>query len=91
MILAVHAQPGSKRDEIAGLHDGRLKVKVSQPPEGGRANERIVEVVAKALSLRQADVEVIAGATSRRKELALAGIALAEAQRRLELVLGSAR
>lgn len=85
--LSVHAQPGARRDEIAGLHGERLKVRVSAPPEDGRANERIVEVVAEAFGLRRQDVALVTGATSRAKDLLLSGITLEVAEASLQALL----
>lgn len=84
VVLRVHVQPGAKDEGPAGLHDGRLKLRVSAPPVDGAANERVVDVVARLFGLRRADVEIVGGATSRRKDVALAGIELAAAQRVLE-------
>lgn len=89
VTLRVHAQAGARRDEIAGMHDDRLKVKVTAPPEDGRANERIVEVLAEALGLRRGDIELISGPTSRRKDFLLGGVSLPDAERRLADALGS--
>ena len=85
--LSVHAQPGAKRDEISGLHGDRLRVRVSAPAEDGKANARLVEVVAAAFRLRRAQVEIVSGESSRRKELLLAGTTLQAAQALLEKVL----
>ena len=83
LILAVHVQPGAREDAAAGLHDGRLRLRVAAPPVEGAANARVVEVVARLFGLRRADVELVAGESSRRKDLALAGLTLEEASARL--------
>ena len=44
-VLSVRAQPNAKRDAIVGEHVGMLKVAVSAPPDKGRANEAIIEVL----------------------------------------------
>ena len=88
MLVDVHAQPGAKRDEVAGLFDGRVRVRTVAPPEAGRANRRIAEVVAALFGLRRADVELVGGATSRRKSFALHGVTIDEARRRLEVAVG---
>lgn len=71
-------QPGASRagvDGIAVLDDGAtvLKVRVTEPPEGGRANAALVKLLAKAWKLPKSAVSLVAGHTDRRKTLAVAG------------------
>jgi uncharacterized protein (TIGR00251 family) len=74
VVLRVHVQPGAQRTGVVGLHGGALKVKVAAPAESGRANAALVRFVAADLGLRRDDVELVAGAGSRRKRLRLTGI-----------------
>jgi uncharacterized protein (TIGR00251 family) len=83
VLLPVRAQPGARRDAIVGEHGGELKVAVSQPPEKGKANERIVEVLCEELSLRRSQIELVAGETSRSKKFVITGVSLEELQQRL--------
>lgn len=89
VMLPVRAQPGARRDAIVGEHGGELKVAVSQPPEKGKANERIVEVLCESLSLKKSQVELIAGETSRSKKFVIAGVGLDELERRISSRLNS--
>jgi uncharacterized protein YggU (UPF0235/DUF167 family) len=59
-------------------------VRVTAAPEGGRANEAVVRLLAAALSLPQRDVAVVSGHGARDKVVAVEGIAPDEAERRLE-------
>lgn len=83
VLLPVRAQPGAKRDAIIGEYGGELKVAVSQPPEKGKANVRIVDVLCEELSLRKSQVELVAGETSRSKKFVITGVSLEELQQRL--------
>ncbi|MDR0611429.1 MAG: DUF167 domain-containing protein [Planctomycetaceae bacterium] len=71
VILAVRAQPGSKRDEIRGVQDGSLKVSVTQAPEKGKANNAIRKLLAKSLELKISQIELLSGETSTRKKFLL--------------------
>jgi uncharacterized protein (TIGR00251 family) len=71
VILAVRAQPGSKRDEIRGVQDGSLKVSVTQVPEKGKANKAIRKLLAKSLELKLSQVELLAGETTTQKKFLL--------------------
>lgn len=84
-LIAVKAVPGAKRDEIVGPLGERLKIRVSAPPEGGKANRAICEVLAAALGVKARDVEVIAGHASAEKMVRVVGVGAAEAQQRLSV------
>ncbi|HVZ93008.1 MAG TPA: DUF167 domain-containing protein [Phycisphaerales bacterium] len=74
VLLAVKAVPGAKRDEVVGWLGHRLKVRVSAPPEGGKANRAICELLANELGIKARDVEVVSGAGSAEKTVRLVGI-----------------
>lgn len=76
VLLNVKAVPGAKRDEVAGVLGDRLKVRVSAPPEGGKANEAIRALLASALGVKPRDVEVVRGHASPEKTLRIRGITL---------------
>ncbi len=72
--LKVKAVPGARRDEIVGMLGDRLKVRVSAPPEGGRANKAICGLLAGALGVRVRDVAVVAGVTRAEKTVEISGV-----------------
>jgi uncharacterized protein len=74
ITITVQVQPKSSSDEIAGVHDGRLKVRISAPPVEGKANERLTEVLAKAFGVSKSSVEIIKGKTSKFKTIRISGI-----------------
>jgi len=74
VILPVWAQPRAKKERIVGEFNGCLKVAVTAPPEGGRANEAIAEVIANALGVRRSAVRVAGGLTSRQKQVLITGL-----------------
>ncbi len=76
--LSVLVQPRASRTRVAGEHDGRLKIALAAPPVDGEANAALVEFLSDALGVRKADVTLLDGETSRRKRLAVRGVAPAE-------------
>jgi uncharacterized protein (TIGR00251 family) len=65
--LEIHAVPGARSDGLAGSHGDRLKVRVSAPPEGGRANDAIRALLAAVVAAPLREVELVRGASSRVK------------------------
>lgn len=76
LTLAIKAVPGASRDQIAGVlaHPAgpRLKVRTTAPPEGGRANTAIIQLIARELGCRPADITLLHGAAHPEKTLAFA-------------------
>ena len=83
VLVTVHVQPGAKRSEVVGRHGDALKVRVAAPPVDGKANQAVVALMAKVLGVRTGDVELVAGASQRRKRLRIAGVTLEQAHAQL--------
>ena len=77
VILRVYVQPKARRAQIIGLHADRLKLAVTEPPDKGKANEAVVQLVATTLRTAASNVELIRGQTSRQKDLIIRGMNLA--------------
>lgn len=71
-LLPVRAQPGARRNAVAGLWNGRLKLAVSAPSADGRANEKLRALLAESLGLRPSSVELVRGHSSRSKVFRIA-------------------
>jgi uncharacterized protein (TIGR00251 family) len=76
-LLHIKAVPGAKSDAIVGPLGDRLKVRVRQPPEGGRANAAIIALLAEALNIAESNIELVRGQTNAEKTLRITGIAAA--------------
>jgi uncharacterized protein (TIGR00251 family) len=83
VILPVRAQPGARKAGIVGEHGGALKVAVTAPPEDGRANKALVEVLCESLGVKRSQVELVSGQTSRDKRFVIRGLSVVELQQRL--------
>jgi len=76
--VALKVTPKAARAGIAGVEAdaagrGVLKVRVTEAPEGGKANAAVVKLLAKAWKLPKGALRVTAGAKDRRKTLLVAG------------------
>jgi uncharacterized protein (TIGR00251 family) len=68
LSISIHAQPGAKRTEVAGLHGDALKIRVAAP-----ANAALIEFVANKLGVARRDVTIASGEKSRAKRLEIRG------------------
>ena len=73
-LLAVRAQPNARKNAVLGEHAGALKVAVTAPPEDGRANDAVAEVLRDWLGLKRSQVGLAAGPTSRNKQFLIRGL-----------------
>jgi uncharacterized protein (TIGR00251 family) len=87
VILAVHVHPGAGRTDVVGRHGDALKLRVAAPPTGNRANEAVLELVAREFNLKRAAVSVTSGESSREKRLKLEGVDEREAVRIIDRLL----
>lgn len=84
-LLRVKAVPGARRDGIAGVLGEDLKIRVSAPPEAGRANDAIAALLARSLALPARAVTLESGASAPRKRFRIEGLDADECARRLKL------
>jgi uncharacterized protein (TIGR00251 family) len=88
LILPVRAQPGARKAGVLGEQAGALKVAVTAPPEDGRANKALLEILRELLDRKRSEVELLVGATGRDKRFLIRGLTRAELQERLAALLG---
>jgi len=69
----VHVRPRAARSALAGLHDGVLALRVSAPPADGQANDAVIDLLASTFHVRPSAVEIVRGASSRRKLVRIRG------------------
>ena len=74
LVFKVHVVPRSSRSEVAGEHNGSLRVRVSSPPVEGAANKELIQVLAKAFKVSRSAVTIMSGQSSRLKQVSIAGV-----------------
>ena len=82
--ITVRVQPRASRDRLTGYRDGNLRVSVTAPPHGGRANAALLELLADALGVARSRLNIIRGHSSRDKIVAVEGLAAGDINRLLE-------
>ena len=92
ITLTIHAQPGAKKTEVAGVHGHgtqmRLKVRLAAPVVEGRANDALIAFIAESFGVPRRNVTLVRGETARRKTLRIVSPA-ARPDRDWELSKGS--
>jgi uncharacterized protein (TIGR00251 family) len=74
VIFAVRVQPRASKNEVAGELDGALKVRLQAPAMEGRANEALVEFLARVLKTSKSAVRILSGERSRNKRVEVRGV-----------------
>jgi uncharacterized protein (TIGR00251 family) len=82
--IELTVSPGAARSELVGRHGDGWRARVAAPPERGRANRALVELLADVLGIPRERISVVAGRASRRKVVEVDGLEPAEIERRLE-------
>jgi len=82
--FTVFAAPRSAKAGVRGIQAEALKIAVHSPPEKGRANDELVEVLADFLGVKRGTVAIVAGAGMRRKRVQVTGFSAVSMQRALE-------
>ena len=78
--IALHVQPRSKKNEIAGIHGGSLKLRVTAPPVDDAANQAVIEYFACLLGIPKSRVQILSGLKSREKTILIRGLSLSQIQ-----------
>jgi hypothetical protein len=89
--LRLRVVPGASRPGIVGRHGDAWKVRVSAPPENGRANDAVLDLLARTLELPRRDLRLTAGSSSRDKLVVLEGVSEEAVETRLAASVGSRR
>jgi uncharacterized protein (TIGR00251 family) len=67
LLLKLHVQPRAKENNIVGIHDDSLKLKIKSPPVDNKANKEITAYLAKEFKVTKASVELVSGQLNREK------------------------
>jgi uncharacterized protein len=83
--LTLRVSPGGRQAAFVGRHGDAWKVRVKAPPERGRANAELIELLMDTLKVARPDVRIVAGGAGRDKIVELSGVTEAD----VEAVLAS--
>jgi uncharacterized protein len=89
--LRLRVSPGASRPSVVGRHGEAWKIRVAAAPEGGRANQAVVRLLAETLSVPRDAVTLVSGHAGRDKIVELAGLGPGQIERRLAAAAGKER
>ena len=69
----VSVQPGASKNEITGVQEDALKIRINAPPVKGKANRALIDFLAEKLGVKKSEVEIISGYTSKIKKIKVVG------------------
>jgi len=81
--LRVRVSPGSGQATVVGRHGDGWKLRVAAAPERGRANDAVLDLLARTLDIPRRDVVLVSGSSARDKVVELSGLRPDEIERRL--------
>jgi uncharacterized protein len=83
----VKVHPRARKNAITGVVGEALKLALTAPPVGGRANEACIEFLAEILNVPRSSVTIAAGEASRNKVIRVREISAAQVEERLRAIL----
>ena len=72
-MFRVKVQPGASKNEIVGVQEDALKIRISAPQLEGKANKALISFLAKELGVKKSEIEIVSGHTSRIKTIRVIG------------------
>ena len=85
-VFRVRVQPGASKNEIVGVQQDALKIRISAPPLEGKANRALVQFLAEQLAVKRSQVEILNGHATRRKTIHIIGKGI---QKKLQNIIDS--
>jgi len=73
-ILPIHVSAGAGADAVRGEYDGKVKVSVTAPPQDGKANKAICDLIAEQLDISGRNVKIVSGQKSREKKVLIENV-----------------
>jgi uncharacterized protein (TIGR00251 family) len=74
VVFVVRVQPRASRDEVSGVIEGALKVRLRSPALENRANEALCQFLGALLKRPKSAVRILSGDRTRTKRVAVDGV-----------------
>ena len=67
LVLRLHIQTRSNRNELGEFHNDRLKIRLTAPPVDGKANQMLITFLARQFGVAKNSVRIDSGESNRLK------------------------
>lgn len=74
IVFKVSVQPRASRDELAGIHDRALKLRLTAPPIEGAANAACLAFLVQLFRIQKSRIRIVRGQRSRQKWVRIDGL-----------------
>ncbi len=71
LILTLYIQPNARQTEVAGTHNGALKIKIAAPPVDSQANIKLLQFLADTFKVGKKQIQLKQGEHARQKVVAI--------------------
>ena len=72
--IPIKVVPSSSRNKICGWYGKQIKIKVQAPPEGGKANKAVLDLIDRTFGFKKSDIRIVSGETSVDKVVEVIGL-----------------
>ena len=69
LVFYIFVQPKSSRNEIVGLHNNALKIRITAPPTDNAANKMCIAFLSKCFNVPKSAIDILSGHTARTKKI----------------------
>lgn len=85
VLVNIRVITRASKSEIAGVHDGAVRVRIASPPVDGAANAELVNLLAKAFCVARSRIAIVSGAASKTKQMRIDGVKAEEIRKMLNV------
>lgn len=82
-LISLRVSPRASRNEVTGITEGVLYVRIAAPPVSGKANYELIKFLSDRLGIPKDHLSLIRGHNARNKVIAIKGLSRAEIMQRL--------
>jgi len=81
--ISVKVQPNAGRNEILGVSNGIWRIKIAAPPDKGKANKELIELLSERLNIKKDNLYLLRGQISHNKIIGINGLTQEDVIKRL--------
>jgi uncharacterized protein (TIGR00251 family) len=72
--INVQISPGASKNEVTGMANDVLRIKIAAPPVKGKANKELIDYLSHRLNVGKDSLDILKGHTSKNKLISIEGL-----------------